>query len=97
MAIVRLTGHISCCTETEAAILRAHLPAHAALSRAEDGCLSFSVKPDGARRWRVSEAFVDEDAFAAHQRRTAASAWGRVTAGFARDYAVTRDADPPAL
>ncbi|AXC50364.1 antibiotic biosynthesis monooxygenase [Paracoccus suum] len=91
MPNVHLNGLISCKTEAEAAVLREHLPAHLSLTLAEPGCVAFSVTPEGPRGWRVAETFVDEAAFAAHQRRAAASDWGRVTAGFVRDYLITRD------
>ncbi|MGO3846287.1 MAG: hypothetical protein ACTJH8_10575, partial [Agrococcus casei] len=39
--------------------------------------------------WRVDERFESESAFRLHQRRAAASAWGRQTAGIERDYSIT--------
>ncbi len=56
---------------------------------AEPGCLRFEVVATGDPLvWRVEEAFVDAAALAAHRARVAASLWGRVTAGMARDLRV---------
>ncbi len=84
-----LTGELRCTDGDEADRVRAHLDEHLALTRAEPGCLSFDVTPtetDGV--WRVSERFVDEAAFDTHQRRVAASTWGRETAGIERSYVI---------
>ncbi|MEL6233919.1 MAG: antibiotic biosynthesis monooxygenase [Pseudomonadota bacterium] len=87
---VTLTGWLRCATEAEAARVRAALPAHARLSRAEPGCLRFDVTPTADPLvWRVEEAFVDEAAFVAHQARGAASDWAQHTLGVERDYVVT--------
>ena len=63
---------------------------HKRLTREEDGCLSFEVDPcpQVAGRFLVSEIFVDKEAFVAHQVRTKASDWGRVTKGMPRHYTV---------
>lgn len=96
---VTLSGSLRCADETEAARVRAHLPAHLALTRAEPGCVSFDVDPtDDPLVWRVEERFVDEAAFDAHQRRVAASAWGAATVGIERRYEIRgRDRDAAAL
>lgn len=86
--IVTLTGRIFCADETEAAVLRTHLPAHVDLTRAEAGCLRFEVVPAGPPAWRVDEVFASAEAFRAHQARVAGSDWGRATAGFRRDYRI---------
>ncbi|MDZ5144711.1 DUF4440 domain-containing protein [Microbacterium testaceum] len=86
---VILRGELRCADAAEAQRVRAHLAEHIALTRAEPGCLSFDVDPtdtDGV--WSVSERFVDEEAFDAHQRRVAASTWGRETAGIQRFYVI---------
>ena len=86
---VTLRGELRCADAAEAQRVRAHLAEHIALTRAEPGCLSFDVDPtdtDGV--WSVSERFVDEGAFDAHQRRVAASTWGRETAGIQRFYVI---------
>lgn len=96
---VTLSGELRCADEAEAARVRAHLPAHLALTRAEPGCLAFDVDPtDDPLVWRVGERFVDEAAFDAHQRRVAASAWGTATAGIDRRYEIRgRSRDAAAL
>jgi len=86
---VTLTGELRCADGGQAERVRAHLDAHIALTRAEPGCLSFEVTPtdtDGV--WRVSERFIDEAAFNAHQRRVVSSAWGQATAGIPRSYVI---------
>lgn len=90
--MITLTGRLLCTTAEEAARVRAHLPAHIALTRAEPGCLSFEVTPTADPLvWQVSERFTDRPAFHAHQTRAAASPWARATAGIRRDYTVTED------
>jgi len=86
---VTLTGHIDVAPDRLAEI-RAALADHIALTRAEPGCLRFEVteSADMAGRFLVSEAFTDAAAFAAHQARAKASAWGRISTGLARDYVV---------
>ncbi|WP_265521143.1 putative quinol monooxygenase [Oerskovia flava] len=89
MSDVRLTGQLVCADDGEAAVVRRHLPQHVALTRAEPGCLSFEVTPaEEPLVWHVEERFVDAGAFAAHQRRVAASEWGRATAGIERRYTI---------
>jgi quinol monooxygenase YgiN len=84
---VQLSGYLICASEAEAARVRAHLPKHIRLTRAEPGCLSFAVEPTpDPLIWQIDEAFTDPAAFAAHQARTAASLWARETAGIRRDY-----------
>ncbi|RRJ86455.1 hypothetical protein EG850_08915 [Gulosibacter macacae] len=90
MPEVVLAGVLVCRSEAEAAIVRAHLPRHIELTHAEAGCLEFSVVPGAsALEWLVTERFVNEDAFRAHQERVATSEWGRATAGIERRYEVT--------
>lgn len=69
--------------------MQAHLPEHIARTRAEPGCLSFTVEPAADLVWTVAEDFVDRAAFAAHQARVQASDWGRATREIRRDYAIT--------
>ena len=87
---VTLEGYLRCATEDEAARVRAALPEHVRLTRAEPGCLRFDVTPtDDPLVWAVSEAFTDAAAFEAHQARASASAWAHATKGIARDYQTT--------
>jgi quinol monooxygenase YgiN len=86
---VFLDGYIEVPPDRLAAVTRA-LPDHIALTRAEPGCLAFSVTPssDHPDRFLVSEIFADQAAFDAHQRRAKASAWAEVTAGLPRRYTI---------
>lgn len=84
---VYLTGRLICESQAQADIVTAHLPLHVQLTRAEQGCVSFTVEPsEDPLVWNVSECFVDRNAFASHQKRVAGSAWGAATAEIARDY-----------
>lgn len=89
MPRIRLTGHIDVPRERRGAIAAA-LADHIRLTRAEPGCLSFEVTPDAGvpGRWLVAELFVDRAAFDAHQARTGASDWARVSAGIPRSYTI---------
>lgn len=91
--MIALEGRLRSAGAAEAAAIRAHLPAHVALSRAEPGCLRFDLTEAAPGVWQVEELFRDACAFAAHQRRTRASPWGRATAGIARDF-TRRDVAP---
>jgi len=85
-----LTGVLRCANDAEAARVRAALPEHVRLTRAEPGCLSFDVTPtDDPLVWEVAETFIDPAAFEAHQARAGASDWARETAGIERDYTIT--------
>ncbi len=71
----------------------AALPEHIGLTRAEPGCLSFSVVQSAEQptHFMVSEVFAGRDAFEAHQRRAASSPWAKVTAGMPRHYIIRDD------
>ncbi|WP_221584906.1 putative quinol monooxygenase [Microbacterium sp. G2-8] len=86
---VTLTGFLRCRDEADADVVRRHLPEHIRRTRAEPGCAAFAVEPTADPLiWSVAERFVDQEAFAAHQRRVAGSEWGRATAGIPREYEV---------
>lgn len=87
MGKVFLDGHLQVPPEGIEAVLAA-LPEHTRLTRAEPGCLHFEVRQSSQdpTRFLVSEIFVDEDAFDAHQQRARASDWAKVTAGMPRHY-----------
>lgn len=86
---VTLTGRLICTTAAEAARLRAHLPEHIRLTRAERGCLRFDVVgTDDPLVWQVDETFADRAAFDAHQARTKQSRWAQETAGIRRDFQI---------
>lgn len=90
MTEVHLKGRLVCRDETEAALVDTHLPRHVELTRAEQGCRSFSVTPTENRLvWRVEEVFDDAASFRRHQDRVQNSQWGTVTAHIERDYSIT--------
>ena len=85
--MIRLRGQLICMTADEAAAVRAHLPDHLALTRAEPGCLTFDVdQTDDPMVWEVMEAFRDRPSFDAHQARTRDSVWFAATRGILRDF-----------
>jgi quinol monooxygenase YgiN len=89
VSVICLTGQLVCVDRNEAAVVLRHLDLHVALTRAEPGCLHFTVTPTGDPLvWSVHERFVDQAAFDSHQARVQASEWGRATAGIERDYVV---------
>lgn len=89
MAHISLTGQLICATPADAAIVTRYLPDHIALSRAEPGCLSFSVTQTAPLIWQVDETFTNRAAFDAHQTRTRASAWFHATAHIPRAFTVS--------
>ena len=85
--MLTLTGRLICTTDEQAASVRAHIADHIRLTRAEPGCVSFSVVPTSDPMvWQVDETFADRAAFDAHQRRTASSEWAQATQGIRRDF-----------
>ncbi|WP_298847929.1 putative quinol monooxygenase [uncultured Ruegeria sp.] len=70
--------------------VRAALQEHVKLTRAEAGCISFDVIEDQTNpgRFNVSEVFVNQQAFDAHQARAQASDWSRITRGIPRNYKI---------
>lgn len=88
--MITLSGRLICANADDLALIRAHLPDHIRLSRAEVGCLSFEVHETADPLvWSVDETFTDQAAFDAHQARTRASAWFAATAHIKRDYTIT--------
>ena len=67
------------------------LPDHVALTLAEPGCQRFEVTPDPQQphRLQVREGFSDRAAYQAHQKRSRASRWGKLTRDFPRSYQIT--------
>ncbi len=67
---------------------------HIALTRAEEGCISFEVTscPDVQGRFLVAEIFQDRAAFDHHQQRTGQSKWAKITKGMTRNYEITEKA-----
>jgi len=88
MGVIRLAGRMTCAAD-EAAAVRAALPEHIRLSRAEPGCITFDVTETAPCVFTVSESFADRAAFDAHQTRSRASAWWRVSGHLPRDFEVT--------
>ncbi len=92
--MIRLHGQMLCPPARRAEV-RAALPAHIRLTRAEPGCMAFEVT-ETETGFAVREAFATRADLAAHQDRVLRSAWGRITAGLPRDYTITEDPATPA-
>jgi quinol monooxygenase YgiN len=89
MGIVRLSGQLHCANADDATVVATHVPLHIALTLAEPGCLSFAVvQTADPLVWQVDESFTDDAAFAAHQTRTKASDWARLTAHIERRFTI---------
>lgn len=84
---IRLTGTMTCPPDRLSEV-RAALPDHIRLTRAEPGCIRFEVTETAEGRFEVDELFVDQAAFEAHQTRGGASPWAEITAGLPRDFKV---------
>lgn len=86
---VILTGHMDV-PKARYPQVKAALEWHIKKTREEPGCLMFKVEPcrDVQYRFLVSEKFVDQEAFDAHQARTKESAWAEVTRLIPREYEV---------
>lgn len=85
-AQVSLTGRLVCRDMAQMLAVLDHAAAHIAASRAEPGCIQFDLRQtDDPLVFAFAERFADAAAFAAHQARTRASAWGAATADIARD------------
>lgn len=89
MGKVYLDGYLEVPADRIADVAAA-LPAHIALTRAEPGCLAFTVSqsPEIPTHFLVAEIFADQAAFDAHQQRASASEWAEVTAGMPRHYTI---------
>ena len=86
---IYLDGYIDVPADRMATI-EAALPIHIALTHEEAGCVSFEVVPCPTVKGRflVSEVFTNQVTFDAHQTRTKASDWFKVTEGIAREYSI---------
>ena len=84
-----LNGYIDVPNDRIAAVKSA-LSEHISLTRAENGCIMFEVVSSDTvpGRFMVSEVFVNQSAFDAHQERTKNSDWYNITAGIPREYCI---------
>jgi quinol monooxygenase YgiN len=88
--MIHLTGNLICATLNDVAVVSAHLPEHIRLSRAEPGCLGFSVtQSTNPLIWVLDETFADRTSFEAHQTRTRASTWFDATQHLVREFRMT--------
>jgi quinol monooxygenase YgiN len=90
MGVIRLTGTMTCPSD-EAATIRIAVQEHIRLTRAESGCIAFDVTETAPGVFSVSERFVDRAAFDAHQTRTRASDWWRISQHLPRDFTLTEE------
>ncbi len=88
--MIHLTGTLTCATQDDLKIVETYLPDHIRLSRAEPGCLTFSVtQTANPLVWYIDETYVDQTAFDAHQTRNRASIWWQMSQTVVRDFKVT--------
>ncbi len=87
---IYLQGHITVPMDRLEQVRQA-LPEHIALTRAEEGCLSFDVVEDCEQpgRFYVSEEFENQAAFDVHQERTTRSSWFEIKQGISREYCIS--------
>ncbi len=87
---IALTGTLIC-QPADRAMVEALLPEHLRLTREEPEYLLFQIVADRCDpcRFFVAERFTDQAAFAAHQVRSKASAWGRATTHLHRAFQIT--------
>ncbi len=93
-----LQGHIIV-ADNDLIKVKAELEHHIKLTKAEVGCLHFSVRQDSdnPNRFNVSEKFVSQNAFEQHQLRVKQSTWGKVTVNVQRFYNIEQVADSEAI
>ena len=94
MSRLILTGYIQVPPDDLEAV-RAELPNHIELTRAEAGCLVFEVLQDNddPYRFTVYEEFADRASFEHHQARVKHSRWGAITSRVARHYEINESND----
>lgn len=90
MPKIMLRGALLCMPEDVELVLGA-LPDHIRKTRAEPGCIAFSVSQsdEDPCRFDVAEIFANRAAFEAHQTRTRASDWFAQTGHIKREYQIT--------
>ena len=93
MSKVVLSGHILVPEEDLVAVRNA-LPLHCELTKAEPGCLTFSVDEDAnvVGKFNVYEEFRTRQDFESHQQRVASSDWGAISRNVERFYTVEEEA-----
>ena len=85
--LVSLQGRLVCADAAQMMLALGLLPGHATATRAEPGNLRFDLsQSDDPLVWSLDEIFTGDDAFAAHQARTAASDWGRQSGQIRREF-----------
>lgn len=91
-ATIRVSGYLDVPAD-RLDVVAATLPEHVRLTRAEPGCVEFHAEfdADTPGRIQVRERFVDRAAFEAHQGRTRASDWARVSEGIVRHLRVVEN------
>lgn len=80
-------------SDSDASAISKELPRHVELTLEEPGCITFSVVKDQSirNRYSVYEAFIDQEAFDAHQQRVKSSRWGEVSKNVVRSYEITKE------
>ena len=86
-----LSGHIIV-PKSDLKAVREKLPEHIEKTRAEKGCLFFSVVEVSAKpgQFDVYEEFKNKAAFELHQARVQSSEWGQVSRNIKRYYKINK-------
>ena len=86
-----LKGYIDV-PQTELEATKKELILHTKLSRAEPGCIVFSVEQNKQEptKFDVYEEFATPADFEIHQQRVKSSSWGKFSQNFKRSYQMTR-------
>jgi len=92
MGKVILSGYIVV-SDNDLAAVKAELPNHIKLTRAEPGCISFEVTQSDVdkNRFDVEELFANREAFDVHQSRVRSSRWGTITCDVRRHYEISEE------
>ena len=90
MGQVTLVGYLDVPTDRLAGI-RAALPEHIRLTKAEPDCISFDVTESTTHpgRFDVAEVFASEKGYTDHRERTARSSWAEIAKDIPRNYTLS--------
>lgn len=90
MPKLKLNGQMVCQTEDQREAILAHVDEHVRLTRAEEGCLEFSISETrDPLVFQVDEMFASEEDYQAHRARTESTEWAEATKGIKRKYNIS--------
>lgn len=90
MPKLKLNGQMVCETLQQREAILTHLQKHVELTRAEPGCIEFSVEETrNPMVFQVDEMFASEADYQAHRARTESTQWAEATKGIKRQYNIS--------